>query len=242
MKKLFSWQTIKQSLYSGWIWWFISIVVISINIFAFSSSTGVDETNILSIFALEGLGTNGVIFITLCAIIYANIFITSEVDKGTLVIPLSTPTTRLKLLLSKALVYIVLLLSICLIVGILGSISPIIYDVEFDYTKWWTIIALWLLYSFAIGGIAFFISCCFNKSRYFLAITGVIIGGFFFLNMFAGIENLELCKYFTLQTLFDMEAVINGESVDWQMIALPIIAVPLYVTGIVIFLKKDLPI
>jgi len=242
MKKLFSYQIIKQSLKSVWIWWFISIFITSLNLFAFPTSAGAENADMLALFATQGIGGNGIIFITICAILFSNVFLTNEVDRGTLAIPLNTPTTRLKILLSKALVYILLLLSISVFVGMLGSLSPVVHDFEFDYAKWWLLISLWMLYSFAVGGIAFAIGCWFNKSRYMLGIASAVLGSFFFLNMFAELESFEVCKYFTLQTLYDVPAVIKGESVVLQMTALVVIAIPFYVIGTVKFLKKDLPL
>ena len=242
MKRLFSPQIIKQSFKSVWIWWLVSIIVTSINLFAFPTSAGAENIDMLAMFAREGLGGNGVIFVTICAILFANVFLTSEVDRGTLAITLSTPTTRLKILSSKALVYIVLLVSISLCSGALGALSPILHDITFDYDKWWSIIFLWSLYSFALGGVAFAIGCWFNKSRYTLGMAAAVLGSFFFMNMFATMESLEFCKYFTLQTLFNMSAIINGESVALQMIALALIAIPFYAIGTIKFLKKDLPL
>jgi len=60
--------------------------------------------------------------------------------------------------------------------------------------------------------------------------------------MLSGMESLEFCKYFTLQTLFDIPAIMKGESVALQMIVLPVIAIPFYGAGITRFLKKDLPL
>jgi len=242
MKKLFSYQIIKQSFKSVWIWWLISIVVTAINLFAFPTSAGAKDIDMLAMFAREGLGGNGVIFVTICAILFSNVFLTSEVDRGTLAITLNTPTTRLKILSSKAVVYIIFLVSISWLSGVLGALSPIMHDITFDYDKWWTIIALWSLYSFAVGGIAFAIGCWFNKSRYTLAVTAAVLGLFFFMNMFAMMESLEFCKYFTLQTLFDMTKIINGKSVITEMIVLAAIAIPFYAIGAIKFLKKDLPL
>ena len=242
MSKLFSYQIIKKSFLSVWVWWLVSIFITSINLFAFPASIGAENADILTMLSIEGIGGNGILFITLCAVLFSNVFLTSEVDRGTLAIPLNTPTTRLKILFSKLLVYIVLLLSICLAVGGLGALSPVLHDVKFDYGKWWLLIFAWLLYSFAMGGISFAIGCWFNKSRYTLGTTTVILGSFFFLNIFASLDNLEFCKYFTLQTLFDMTAIIKGENVVPQIIALAVIAIPFYIIGTIKFLKKDLPL
>jgi ABC-2 type transport system permease protein len=114
--------------------------------------------------------------------------------------------------------------------------------ISIDFGKWWTITALWFLYSFAVGGIAFVFACWFNKSRYMLAISTLILGGFFMINVFSQMNNFDFLKFFTLQSLFNTQAVLNGESVIWQMIILPIIAIPFYIVGVVKFLKKDLPL
>jgi len=242
MKKFFSFQIIKQSFKSVWIWWLISIFLVSINLFAFPSSIGADNSKLLSIFAYEGLGGNGIFSIMICSILFANVLITSEIDRGTLAITLNTPVTRLQILLSKALVFIVLLTSISLFSGICGSISPLLYGLEFEHTKWWIIMGLWSLYSFAMGGITFLIGCWFNKSRYTLGVSSVLLGIFFVLAMLSTMKDLEFCKYFTLQTLFDVTAIVEGKSVFWQMITLPSIAIPLYIGGIICFVKKDLPL
>lgn len=242
MKKLLSVQIVKQSFKSVWIWWLISIIVTAINFFAFPTAAGAKNTDMLAKFAIEGLGGNGIIFITICAILFSNVLITNEVDRGTLAITLNTPTTRRRILFSKALVYVLLLLTISLFSGALGALSAKMNSLEFDYAKWWSLIFLWLVYSFAVGGIAFAIGCWFNKSRYVLGILAIILGASYFLNMLTGIESFEFCKYFTLQTLFDMSKILNGESVAPQMIALFVIAIPLYLTGTIKFLKKDLPL
>jgi len=242
LNKLFSYQIIKNSFKSVWIWWFISVFITSINLFFFPTMTGAENMDMLAMFAKEGIGGNGIIFITICAILFSNVLLTSEVDKGTLAIPLNTPATRLRILLSKTLVYILLLVSISFFVGALGALSPIVHSLKFDYNKWWVLIFLWSLYSFTVGGIAFFIGCWFNKSRYTISITATILGSFFFLSMFANFENFEYLKYFTMQTLYDVTKVLNGKNIVLQMVALVLIGLPFYITGTIRFLKKDLPL
>lgn len=242
MKKVFSGQIINQSFKSAWIWWLIFVFVISLNLFAFSSEAGTDDNGmaLLTEFVDTGIRWNGVVFVLIFAILFANIFITNEVDRGTLAITLNTPTTRSKILISKMLVFIFFTITISIATGITGSVAALMFGAKFAYAKWWTIIAFWSLYSFTVGGIAFFISCWFNKSRYAMATSALILGAFFIFSMLAGMENFEFCKYFTLQTLFDMTAVLEGQSVLWQMIVLPIIAIPFYVFGLLKFVKKDL--
>jgi len=241
MKKLFSFQIIKQSLKSAWIWWLIFIAVTSVNLLAFPS-TETDKASLLNLFIDTGIAGNGLIFTIIFAVMFSNIFITSEVDRGTLAVTLNTPTTRRQILFSKTLIFVTLLLSFVLVVGIVGALSPLMYGIDFAYAKWWTVILLWLFYALAAGGIAFAIGCWFNKSRYALALSSLVLGAFFIFSMLSAIEDFEFLKYFTLQTLFDTNAVVSGQSVLWQAVILAVIAIPFYIIGIIKFSKKDLPI
>jgi len=201
-----------------------------------------DAGQLLSMFVDIGIGGNGIIFTIMFAVICANTFITSEVDKGTLSVYLNTPTTRSQILLSRMLVFVSTLILFTLVVGIVGTVSPIMHGVEFNHGKWWTIVVLWMMYSILAGGITFAVACWFNKSRFTLITASAILGGFFLLHMLAAIDDLSFLRFLTLQTLFDTGAVLDGNSVTWQIIVMPVIAIPLYVFGVIKFLRKDLHI
>ena len=245
MKKLFSFEIIKKSLSSAWIWWLVFGIVTSINLLAFPTmfeADAEDTSRMMSLFAETGVGGNGVIFTIIFAVMFAHIFITSEIDRGTLAVTLNTPTTRKQILLSKGLVYVALLIGFPLLVGVVGTLSPIMHGMDFDFGVWWTIVALWALYSVMAGGIAFAISCWFNKGRYALSLSAAILAAFFVLSMLSSIENFDFLRFLTLQTLLDMDAALQGNSVIWQMAAMIVISIPLYVVGVIKFLKKDLPL
>jgi len=244
MSKLFSFQILKQSLKTSWIWWLVLVIVTSINLLAFPSGFGADADGLqmLTMFANTGIGGNGMIFTILFALIFANIFITGEVDKGTLSIYLNTPTKRRQILFSRVLILVFFLVLFPVVTGAIGALSIVMHGSDFYFGKWWTIITLWLLYSLVVGGIVFLIACWFNKSRYTLAIGALILGAFFVFSMLAGLENFEFLRFFTLQSLMNMDAVIQGDSVAWQIIVMPLIAIPFYIAGVIKFLRKDLHI
>jgi len=243
MKNLFSFPVIKRSIKSSWLLVLISIISMAANYFIWVSEAGVDNDGMQLLKVFEtGISGNGLIYAPILAIFFAIILVTNEVDRGTLTVTLSTPTTRLQILLSKMLVFIFSIVLVCIATGIVSSAAVLISDVNFVFDKWWNIIVLWTLYSFAIGSIAFFISCWFNKFKYSLAISALVLGAFFVFGLLAQNESTEFFKYLTLQTLVDLPAVIEGKTVAWQMIALPAIAVPFYIIGIIKFVKKDLPI
>lgn len=66
---------------------------------------------------------------------------------------------------------------------------------------------------------------------------------FFVVSLFIKLsDSLDFLKYFTLNTLYDMQKIVEGSGYEDGFIAILVIAVCLYVTGIVWFGKKDLPL
>lgn len=55
-------------------------------------------------------------------------------------------------------------------------------------------------------------------------------------------DDLEFLKYFTLNTLFDTQSILSGSGYINEFIIMLVIALMLYVIGIVWFQKKDLPL
>ena len=55
-------------------------------------------------------------------------------------------------------------------------------------------------------------------------------------------DDLDFLKYFTLNTLFDTQKILDGIGYAWEFISMLIISIILYITGIVVFKKRDLPI
>ncbi|MCL2755781.1 MAG: ABC transporter permease [Firmicutes bacterium] len=241
MSKLFSFQIIKRSFKSVWVWVLVAVFAQSVNYFAQSSQADNATELLANAFINGNIMFNGMIFLTLVSIFFSTALITNEVDRGTLAITLSTPITRKQILFSKGLVLVSALVSMNLLLGVLGSLTTLMFGIQFDHGTWWTVIALWLVYTLVVASIAFFIGCWFNKSRYAMVTIALILGGFYLLGMLSTIDNFEFLRFTTLQTLFNTDAVINGDFL-WQFIALPLIAIPFFVGGAVKFLRKDLPL
>jgi ABC-2 type transport system permease protein len=237
-------QIIKQTFAKGWLWWFLGLCIMTMNFFAYIPLFAKNDGGIaiLNAYTNQNIGGNGVIGLTVIAMLLANLFITSEVDRGTLAVTLCTPVNRREIILSKLFIFILLVSSASLICGVLGSVVPTVFGYDFLHAKWWTVIALYFMYSLLLGGIAFLIGCWFNKARYALAITALIFLAFYLFGMLGASGDLSFLKYLTLQTLFDMSAVLKGQSVIWQIIVMPILAIPCYIIGVIKFLKKDLPL
>ena len=98
---------------------------------------------------------------------------------------------------------------------------------------------------FFIGGMCFLSSCTFNDSRYSYGVGGGLAGALSILiQMLSQVgDKLEKLKYLTPLTLFQPDKIIAMDSSAIVCFAvLYIIGVIMYLVGIRIFIKKDLPV
>ncbi|WP_338658468.1 ABC transporter permease subunit [Paraclostridium sordellii] len=185
-----------------------------------------------------------IIFPMVYSIMVGNRMIAEKIDKGSFVGFLSTPTTRLQITITSA-VYLILSLvfmwGITSVVGIIAAniLQPDALDID-------TFLAMNLgafLYHLVISGICFCSSCIFNSSKNSLTIGAGIPLLFFVVNLFMKLSNnLDFLKYFTLNTLFDTQKVLDGSGYGNEFMIMVISAIILYIVGIWYFEKKDLPL
>ena len=99
------------------------------------------------------------------------------------------------------------------------------------------------LLMFAIGGVSFLFSCIFNLSRNSFALGAGIPFAFFILNIMANASpDFANLRFFTLNTLYNPTSVVGGYEFIPQFIAMAAIGLVLYVVGISVFKRKDLPL
>lgn len=254
-------QTIKSNFKYFFVFTFVLCVFLVVMSYVFTPETVdnlhlvMEETFVSNIFAtgngtLVGFMSNSfyalmaIIFPMVYSIMVGNRMIALKIDKGSMTGFLSTPTTRLQITMTSALYFVLSLLvmwSIASIVGILGAnyFQPGALDIE-------TFLMLnvgALLYHLVISGICFCSSCIFNNSKNSLTFGAGIPLFFFVISMFLKLsDDLEFLKYFTLNTLFDTQSILSGSGYINEFIIMLVIALMLYVIGIVWFQKKDLPL
>lgn len=115
--------------------------------------------------------------------------------------------------------------------------------IDFDIYDYAMINLGLFLLMFATSGISFMFSCIFNLSKYYMALGGGIPVAFFLFKMMESVsEDLEKMKYFTINSLFDTNAIISGGDYILNFIVLVILGIILYTIGICVFQKKDLPL
>ena len=99
------------------------------------------------------------------------------------------------------------------------------------------------LLAFATSGICYAASCVFNLSRHSFAVGAGLPLAFFLFQMMSELsEDLEFCRYLSLNTLFSPDDILAGEGVVLPFILLGLIGLVLYAAGIHVFNRKDLPI
>ncbi len=185
-----------------------------------------------------------IVFPMVYSIMVGNRMIAEKVDKGTMASFLSTPVTRLQITLSSALYFV---LSLAVMWGVssaagiaaANAFQPDALDVD-------TFLLLNLgafLYHLAISSICFCASCIFNSSKNSLLLGGGIPLCFFVVSLFVKLsDSLDFLKYFTLNTLYDTQKIIEGSGYAEGFAVMAVLSVCLYAAGIVWFQKKDLPL
>jgi len=178
------------------------------------------------------------------SIVVSNRSIASHVDKGSMACLLSTPNTRIKIAGTQATflsITITLLIAIVTFVGI--AISAMLYPGELDVTGFILLNVGTLLLYYALTGLGFFASCLFNDTKNSLSLGAGLPVAFLVIQMISNAgEATSFLKYFTIYTLFSPENIIQGEGYLTSFVALGVIAVVLYSSGLYVFHKRDLPL
>ena len=187
-----------------------------------------------------------VMFPMIFNIVLGNKLIASNVDKGSMSCLLSTPNTRNKISITSALFSVSSITFILIVNTIIGFIcSAAMFPGELDIKVYIMLNVGALLLQLMIGSICFFFSSLFNETKRSLLFGAGIPILFFLVQMLANIGGkLEKLKYATLLTLYNPEEIVLGDAstVAICFITMGIISAVLYVSGIIIFNKKDLPV
>jgi len=188
---------------------------------------------------------HGVLLPLVYIIFTANSLIAAQVDRGSMAYVLSAPVRRSTLVLTQALYLIAALAAMCAVITLVGLASIRLFQSDIEvYLADFLLLNLGLfLLLFATSGVSFLFSCVFNLSRHSLALGAGIPIAFFLFDLLSTVSgDLEFFRYFTINTLFDRDAILAGEPVLLPFAALAVIGVALYGAGARVFTRKDLPL
>ncbi len=166
------------------------------------------------------------------------------VDNGSMAYLLSTPNSRVRIVVTQALAFCLMLIVLVLAILLSGFIfSEVQFPGELEVTKFLTINLALLLYLFAISSIAFLASCLFNDGKNAVLFGTAFPVGFLILQMLtAQGDKLEVLKYFTLLTLYQPNDIIVAGYQPLPLFAMALIGLGCYGLSILIFKRRNLPI
>lgn len=185
-----------------------------------------------------------IVFPMVYSIMVGNRMIAERIDRGNMAGFLSTPVTRVQIAGSSAVYFILSLAVMWGISSAAGSISANAFQPDaLDVDIFLTLNAGAFLYHLVISGICFCSSCIFNSSKNSLTFGAGIPLLFFVISLFIKLyDNLNFLRYLTLNTLYDTQEIISGDGYGAEFTAMALLSLCLYLTGILYFRRKDLPL
>ena len=209
-------------------------------------------------FGFDGLGTDLttylasyfygfilLVFPLIYTIIAANSLVAGHVDKGSMAYLLSTPNTRVRLITTQA-VYFVLSIAamLGLIVAIIVGSSAILWPGYLDIGRFMLLNLVTLLLLIAVGSVSFLSSCIFSDSKYSLAVGAGIPALFVMFKLISEIANeVAFFKYMSPYSLLDTNKILND--VPYGLIlslVLIIVSACIFTASVFVFKRKNLNI
>ncbi len=170
--------------------------------------------------------------------------IAKPVDNGSMAYYLSTPNSRVKIVLTQGIYALLSVLVLCgLIFGLTVGICGLMFPGSLDIGQYFNVWFITLLVNLSAISICFFCSCLFNESKHASGAASAITIGMLLLSMIANAsEDYKMLNNLTIYGLYDpLNVAHNGLPVVPVMVYLAIIF-GLFVLGIVIFRRKRLPL
>lgn len=185
-----------------------------------------------------------IIFPMVYSIMVGNRMIAEKVDKGSMAGFLSTTTSRLQIVITSMAYFVISLFFMWGVASIVGIIAADYFQPDaLDIEKFLMLNLGALLYHIVISSVCFCSSCIFNTSKKSLTFGAGIPLISFVVSLFIKLSSdLEFLKYFTFNTLFNTGDILKGNGYIEEFIVMAVISLMLYIIGIIVFDKKDLPL
>lgn len=226
--------------------WLVITVVLSLLLFAL-------------LFATSDMGGGGVMiiqqFYTLFAALIPVFFIgtagskliAAQIDNGSFAYVMSAPLKRQKVAFTQALFLVTAVTAMYIVLTVVGLISFAIWGEVLELKAFFLLTLGSLLLNLLVSAISYFSSWLFNSAG--IAVSfGIGLPMVFFLlyilsAFFGGNQLLSCCKYFTINSLYSPADIIAVNSnMVWQFLVMAGMAVTLFLAGMTVFQKKDLPL
>lgn len=185
------------------------------------------------------------VFPVIFLIILGNKLLAHYVDTGSMAVLLSTPNSRIRILVTQLLT---LLLETALLIALITAIGIVscesLFPGELDIPVYLKLNAALLLLHLMLGGIGFLPACIFNDSKWYFFVGAGLLILFFLFQMLGNMGgDLEFFRYLTPFTLFPGEKIVSGQDgATGSCVIMAVIGAALYGSGAVCFGRKDLPL
>ena len=185
-----------------------------------------------------------ILFPMVYTIFVANRLIAEKIDKGSMTGFLATPISRTQIVGASACYLVLSLAAMWATASVVGIVCADAFQPgALDRDTFLLLNLGAFLYHLAISAISFCASCVFNSSKASLIVGGGLPLLFFVISLLLKLsEDLEVLRYFTLNTLYDTQRIVDGSDYQMRLVALLVIAMVLYTCGLLIFRRKDLPL
>lgn len=259
----------KENVRSGWKMLVLFCAIMSLYIYVISTMYDPNMASSLAIFAeampelmgafgmtavttsLAGFMANYlygfllVVFPMIFAVMMANKLVARHVDRGTMAWLLASPNGRGKVVTTQAVTLVLcMLIVVCYVTGLAVAFCQVLFPGELDIGAYLTLNLGLFCALLAISGICFLCSCIFNESKHAVTIGAGIPVFFFLVQMLVNLgDKLENLKYVTILTLFNTDGLLSGtgEALLGAVI-LAVLGIALYLAGILIFRRRNLPL
>lgn len=178
-------------------------------------------------------------------IILGNRLVAKMVDNSSFACLLSTPNSRVKIIMTQG-VYALLSITVLFaaLFGIGVFFSSVMHPGLLDVPAFFSLNLTTLLVNMTVLMISFFFSCLFNESRLSLSFgTGLPIAFLLFNMLGSASEKAEILKKFSIYGWYDPVDLVHGNVNIWQLnLVYTAIVIVLFISGLLIFKRKQLPI
>ncbi|MGM9606293.1 MAG: hypothetical protein ACI3XJ_02180 [Oscillospiraceae bacterium] len=236
----------KRDLKISWKLWLVITAVMVLLLFAlFFATSGMDGSGAMVIQQFYTL------FAALIPVFFIGTtgtkLIAAQVDNGSFSYVMSAPLKRRTVAFTQAFFLILSVAVMYVLFLAVGLISFFLWGEVLEGKVFFLLTFGSLLFNLMVSGIAYFATCLFNSSG---AATSVGTGlplVFFLLHIvatfFGGNQLLSFCKYFTINSLYSPADIIACSSdMVLQFLVMAAAAAVLFLAGMAVFRKKDLPL
>lgn len=171
--------------------------------------------------------------------------ISRYIDKGSMAYLLATPHTRTQMIVTQLAVLVFGILLLVVYETLLVILcSYVMFEEKMPLDQYLTLNLGLFGMHILFAGMCYLSACCFNETKWSIGVGGGLGMVFILIQMLSQVsDKVEFLKYFTPLTLFDTMGLIAFESQALLMMgSLFVVGFVLFVVGIILFKKRDLPL